>query len=114
MTRSLLLLALVTAATACAQIGPAPAPRCSAPATPAPLAPAATVCAHLDRLKCAVPDCPGAYNRYRAAASAAEFEGLVGCYMASRSCDEADQCAYACGPDGGPVALRPPPDAAAD
>lgn len=92
---------------------PAP-PQCRAPTPPTPAAPAAAVCAQLDRLSCSIPDCAAAYDRYRRAASADEFDRVVGCYMAARSCDEADECAYACGADGGPVTLHPLGDASTD
>jgi len=99
---------------ACEPIPSAPAPRCRAADASVSVPAPAAICAHLERIQCSIPNCSAAYERFREATSREEFQRLVLCYAAAQTCDEADQCAYACGADGGMVSLRAPSDAAVD
>lgn len=97
----------------CEAVTPPPAARCVAPATVTAPAPAEAVCARLQGLGCVLNDCPAAYAGFAARAAPEDFARLTACYVAAASCDEVDQCARACGPDGGAILLGPARDAGA-
>ncbi|MBL8602814.1 MAG: hypothetical protein JNK72_12900 [Myxococcales bacterium] len=105
-------IALVVASLmACETIAPLPASRCVAPAGASRASPEA-VCGRLTTLGCGLDNCPEAYARFAAQTAPASFDRLTACYVAASSCDEVDQCARACGDDGG--AVQPLGDAALD
>lgn len=95
----------------CEPVVPPPAARCVAPAMVSAPASAEAVCARLQGLGCVLSDCPAAYAGFAARAAPDDFARLTACYIAAASCDEVDQCARACGPNGGAIPLGPERDA---
>lgn len=113
MRRAALLLLAALSPLACDTIEPLRAPRCPVGASDR-AATADEVCANLQRVGGNVPDCRGSYNDWASRVPVDEFRRLTACYARAASVAEVDECARACGADGGAVAVGEPRDASAD